>query len=156
MRGIVGWKEAQLTPLSWPSKTCLIWAPVDEKRSSAWGDPPGWVREPVFEDSPGPPETFLARRFVMSQTRTVWSNEAETTMSLKNIFNNFMYCENEIFTFCWVKLCAHNIMVMSSKNWYTTSTLPIPNSDSLIIRARKNPRMLLMKAYCSNIVQMTQ
>mmetsp|Transcript_70923 Transcript_70923/g.114372 ORF Transcript_70923/g.114372 Transcript_70923/m.114372 type:complete len:201 (-) Transcript_70923:476-1078(-) len=71
IRGSVGWKAAQFTPRSWPSKTYLTTASEVPKTSLA---PPGPEGEP-------PMDTVLSRRPEVSHTRTVWSSEADTTRS---------------------------------------------------------------------------
>ena len=73
MSGRVGWKDAQFTPRSWPSKTYFTTASEVPKTSL----------EPAPPTAPGamPMATVLSRRPDVSQTRTVWSKEAETTKS---------------------------------------------------------------------------
>ena len=53
MRGRVGWKAAQLTPLSWPSRTCLTTV-SDTPNRSVW--PEGLIRSSI---PPGPGDTFF-------------------------------------------------------------------------------------------------
>ncbi len=73
MSGRVGWKDAQFTPRSWPSKTYFTTA----------SEVPNTSLEPAPPTAPGamPMATVLSRRPDVSQTRTVWSKEAETTRS---------------------------------------------------------------------------
>mmetsp|Transcript_11022 Transcript_11022/g.28665 ORF Transcript_11022/g.28665 Transcript_11022/m.28665 type:complete len:403 (+) Transcript_11022:1009-2217(+) len=100
MSGSVGWNAAQLTPRSWPSSTYLTVASFPPKRSSTCGslepsfpaacsadaaDAPPLPSSPPIRSLGGlaaPPglASFL-RRPLVSQTRTVWSSEAERTRS---------------------------------------------------------------------------
>mmetsp|Transcript_9203 Transcript_9203/g.23337 ORF Transcript_9203/g.23337 Transcript_9203/m.23337 type:complete len:200 (-) Transcript_9203:468-1067(-) len=94
MSGSVGWNEAQLTPRSCPSSTYLTVASLPPKRSSTCGifEPSlptdtsaaaalaaASPAEPSPSDEPG--EASFLRRPLVSQTRTVWSSEAERTRS---------------------------------------------------------------------------
>jgi len=72
MSGKVGWNEAQLTPRSWPSRTYFTTASTPPKRSVFI-----WVRRRM--SSAGDTVFFL--RAPISQTRTVWSSDADTTRS---------------------------------------------------------------------------
>mmetsp|Transcript_13334 Transcript_13334/g.35582 ORF Transcript_13334/g.35582 Transcript_13334/m.35582 type:complete len:205 (-) Transcript_13334:465-1079(-) len=99
MSGRVGWKAAQLTPRSWPSSTYLTVASLPPKRSSTCGSlapslpaacsadeadtspPPGEPLPPPLAPPPAEPGESFLRRPLVSQTRTVWSREAESTRS---------------------------------------------------------------------------
>lgn len=70
--GNEGWNEAQLTPRSWPSKTYFTTASTPPNRSAFI-----WVRRRM--SSAGDTVFFL--RAPISQTRTVWSSDADTTKS---------------------------------------------------------------------------
>mmetsp|Transcript_23197 Transcript_23197/g.64836 ORF Transcript_23197/g.64836 Transcript_23197/m.64836 type:complete len:222 (+) Transcript_23197:2619-3284(+) len=71
IKGNVGWKAAQLTPRSWPSRTYFTTASEAPKTSP----------EPVAEGTLPLTDTVLSRRPEVSQTRTVWSSDADTTRS---------------------------------------------------------------------------
>ena len=49
-----------------------------------------------------------------------------------------------------------DIVVVSSQNTNNSSSLPIPDSDGLIIRSTQDPRVLLMEKSRSDVIQMTQ
>mmetsp|Transcript_53769 Transcript_53769/g.154363 ORF Transcript_53769/g.154363 Transcript_53769/m.154363 type:complete len:232 (-) Transcript_53769:595-1290(-) len=72
INGSVGWNEAQLTPRSWPSSTYLTTASEVPNTSPPPCGPLG---------APLPMETRFSRRPEVSQTRTVWSSEADTIKS---------------------------------------------------------------------------
>mmetsp|Transcript_1683 Transcript_1683/g.5495 ORF Transcript_1683/g.5495 Transcript_1683/m.5495 type:complete len:225 (-) Transcript_1683:508-1182(-) len=96
--GSVEWNDAQLTPRSWPSRTYLTVASLPPKRSSTFmlgidlpsllasepgganGSGGGWLRALRSSAVTVSGSVFL-RRPAMSQTRTVWSSEAERTRS---------------------------------------------------------------------------
>ncbi len=71
-RGSVGWKDAQLTPRSWPSRTYFTTASPLPKRSL-------FICVRRIKSSDGATPFFF--NALMSQTRTVWSRDAETTKS---------------------------------------------------------------------------
>lgn len=47
-------------------------------------------------------------------------------------------------------------MIVPSQNANTVSALPIPYSNSLIIRRTQDPRVLVVEEGGSNVIQMTQ
>lgn len=48
---------------------------------------------------------------------------------------------------------SHDIVVVTCENGNTSSTLPVPYPDSLIIGSRDDPRVLLVEETRSNIVK---
>jgi hypothetical protein len=74
IRGNVGWKDAKLTPRSCPSRTYLT--VEKESKASKLPTEPGGPLEPIVLALEGD-----LRREEISQTRTVWSMEADTTRS---------------------------------------------------------------------------
>ncbi len=53
-----------------------------------------------------------------------------------------------------MKEVGHDIVGMTCQDTYTSSRLPIPNPDGLIVASRANPRGFGMKGDVSNIIQM--
>lgn len=52
-----------------------------------------------------------------------------------------------------VKLCAHNVVVVTGKDSNTSPRLPVPNSDSLVVGGRDDPRVFAMEENGSDIVE---
>ncbi|KAL1844713.1 hypothetical protein VTK73DRAFT_1974 [Phialemonium thermophilum] len=76
MSGMVGWKATQLTPRSWPSSTNLTTASV-LPNMSVWA----FWRATWSSKLMAVGALCFLRRPEMSQTRTDWSSEPETTRS---------------------------------------------------------------------------
>lgn len=53
-----------------------------------------------------------------------------------------------------MELSAHDVVVVTSEDGNASTTLPVPDSNRLIIRGRQDPRLLVMEVDCSNIVEM--
>ena len=58
--------------------------------------------------------------------------------------------------FAWMELSAHDIVIVAGQDGNAASTLPVPNSDGLIIRAGQHPRILMMKHGGPDVIQMAQ
>lgn len=51
---------------------------------------------------------------------------------------------------------AHNIMIVAGEYRDTSSRLPIPNTNRLIVRCAQYPWILMMEKCCTDIVQMSK
>eukprot|EP00001_Collodictyon_triciliatum_P154571 27054_3 len=107
IRGMVGWNEAQFTPRSWPSRTYLTTASFPPKRSLLI-----WGRRDVSSAD----EAFFFFKPEMSQTRMVWSSEAETIRSSLGWKNALMTWLCPVRTAWQVRDCQFQMrMVWSSE-----------------------------------------
>ena len=55
-----------------------------------------------------------------------------------------------------MEMGTHDIMVVACEHCNTTSGLPIPDADRLIIGGTQDPRIFIMKLHRSDVIQMAQ
>lgn len=77
------------------------------------------------------------------------------TRNVPNSDSLIQGCRNNQI-FCGVKLGTHDIVVMASQNRYTSSALPVPDSNSLIIRGAQNPWVFVMEDCGTNVVHVAR
>jgi len=148
INGSVGWNATKFTPRSCPSRTNLTTASVFPNMS-AWF----WFARAIWSsnDIACGAECFF-RSPEMSQTRTDWSSEAETTRS------SFGWKLGGISNDLNVRIAVnfrstHHVMVVTRHSTDEGSVLPIPYADRLVIRATQYPRKLVVEVGRPNIVQ---
>lgn len=55
-----------------------------------------------------------------------------------------------------MELSAHDVVVVASKHTNASPGLPVPDSNCLIVRGTKHPRIFVVKSSCSHIIQVTK
>jgi len=55
-----------------------------------------------------------------------------------------------------VECGTHDVMIVAGKNGNTGTRLPVPYTNCLVVGSGKDPRVLMMKSYCSDVVEMPQ
>ena len=55
-----------------------------------------------------------------------------------------------------MKLCAHDVVIVSGNDANAVARLPVPDANGLVIGAAQNPRILVMEKGGANVVQMAE